>query len=218
MDTNPASWDPAGVTGLLRALGDPRTGAAPRLGLTAAAAALAFGGLMFALGVADQTAGRLSDEEVFVGVLGAIAAWLLVLYPIWSGYARWRRILRTVFACIVVMVAAIASASFFGIALRNSEFFIAGSLFSGVALVIAIVAASMYQGLRGRPMLATDGTVEVRCPACAYSMAGLDTCTCPECGHRCTLDELIKAQDYDSLRGSRAGSPGTPLLAAPQPA
>jgi hypothetical protein len=192
---------------------DPRTSLAPRLGLSLAAAALTIGALMFALGVADH-ASRLRDEQAFAGVLVAIASWLLLLYPIWASYTRWRRLLRTILACILVLVAAIGSSAFFGMTLRNPEFFIAGSLFSGAALCVAIIAASLHQAMRGRPMLAPDGAIEVRCPACGYSMAGLDACTCPECGHRSTLDALIRAQDYEALRALPAAEAAARTLPA----
>src|SRR6185295_18227797 len=87
------------------------------------------------------------------------------------------------------------------------EFFIAGTLFLGAAALAAVITAAVHTGSRGRAIIVggagADGAVSVHCPRCGYSMSGLDAAACPECGARYTLDELIRAQDYDSLRPTR---------------
>jgi hypothetical protein len=56
-----------------------------------------------------------------------------------------------------------------------------------------------------RPAL--DCSVDIRCPTCGYSMAGLTLLRCSECGAAFTIDGLLRAQGFDA-----APKNGTPKL------
>jgi len=83
-------------------------------------------------------------------------------------------------------------------------------VFLGFAALAATVTAALHRGLRGREITAPDGAVSVHCPGCSYDMSGLDTTACPECGAKPTLDQLIRAQDYEALRVVRRSMPALP--------
>ena len=73
---------------------------------------------------------------------------------------------------------------------------IAAVIVAGGAATIAIAATTVYHAVGGRRVVDRAGAVRVRCPDCGYSMVGLESTTCPECGVRYTVDELIRAQGY----------------------
>jgi hypothetical protein len=62
----------------------------------------------------------------------------------------------------------------------------AAALMAGAAVCGAWVPAAACLDRRGRP---AGGPVV--CVACGYSMRGLADLTCPECGRRHTIDELV---------------------------
>ena len=187
-----------GIPHLWRDLRSGRAGFGIRLGLSAAAAILCFSALMIMIGLVDSR-GRVNDEQVFAGVALAIAGWLSSLYVVWGTFPRRRRALKVGFTCMCIWAVAIAISFVLGAALRSPEFFITGTLFAAAGSSVLFVAAAAYQGSRGRKMRTASGTISVVCVQCGYSMSGLDTCTCPECGRHYTLDELIRAQEYEAL-------------------
>jgi predicted RNA-binding Zn-ribbon protein involved in translation (DUF1610 family) len=109
--------------------------------------------------------------------------------------------------CIGIIVGTIGLSIVFGTALRRPEFFIAGTIVGGISSVLAVVGATAYQSSKGRKILDAAGTVHVACPNCGYSMSGLDTCSCPECGSRYALDALIRLQGYEALSQSALKAP-----------
>lgn len=217
--TDPSDRPHAIAAALFRSLRDGSAGFVTRLGLSLAAAGAAAGFLMVILGVAEDASRRIRDEHVAIGFLVVLLAWAGLLYPIWSTYSRKRHIVRTVIACFAIVALAVCTATVFGVSMRTPEFFIAGTLFLGAAALAVVITAAIHQGSRGRAITVggvggaggEGGAVSVHCPRCGYSMSGLDTSTCPECGARYTLDELIRAQDYDSLRPTRNPLPAPPL-------
>ncbi len=52
-----------------------------------------------------------------------------------------------------------------------------------------------------RRLAATLSALLAALPGCGYSLVGLETCQCPECGAAFTIDQLIRDQDYAVLRG-----------------
>ena len=202
----------ATIAGLLRDLRSGAAGFATRLGLSLAAATASVGTLMVFLGLADTTAHRVRDGHVAVGMLLVLLIWVGFLFPIWGSYSRKRHIVRTVLTCLVIVIIAVCVSALFGVSMRSPEFFIAATLFLGAAALVAVITATIHRASRGRAIAGTDGAVAIHCPACGYSMSGLDTTTCPECGLHTTLDALIRAQDYDALRPRLAGAkPDAPL-------
>jgi hypothetical protein len=203
--------DHLGLRSLLASIRDGRAGFAVRLTLSVAAAGLALGALFLILGLAEQRGGLL-DETIFLSLAIAGAAWLGLLYLLWRTYGRWRRALSTGFCCLGILIAAIGIATFFGATVRRSEFLIAGTIATAIAAIIVVIASGAVQAARGRRVRALDGSVDVGCPRCGYSMNGLAAAACPECGCHYTLDQLIAAQGYDGVAPRSGGAgPGTDL-------
>jgi hypothetical protein len=212
--------EPPGILDAARRVGlelrDGRAGWGVRLGLTAGALAACISAAMLGLGLIELRAGGLRDEHVLIGIAVAAAAWFGLAYRVWSSYRRWRQALRVLAAFGLIWTGAIGLSIFFGEALRNEEFWIAGTLFAAAAASIALIAVAVSGAGRGRPVRGAGGAVCVECPRCGYSMAGLTQTICPECGSAFTLEELIAAQEYE-LPGGGA-SPGSVEPAPPLPA
>lgn len=200
-----------GVESLWHDLRSGRAGFGLRMILSAASLGLCIAAMFLMLGLLQNNRVSVREEETFAGLAAAAAAWMACLYSLWSTFPRWRRALRTGFLCIGILLATIVACILFGTALRRPEFFIAGAIVGGLASTLAIMGAAAYQGSKGRKLLDTAGKVHVTCPACGYSMAGLDSCNCPECGARYSLDELIRLQGYEAL----AHPPTAPATAPP---
>ena len=66
-----------------------------------------------------------------------------------------------------------------------------------------LVESALHRLNTARPLVAPTGEINVECPACGYSMVGLDQCRCPECGAEYTIDDLIRRQGYGVLRFGR---------------
>lgn len=191
------------------------------LAASAAAAALLAGigiGVAYAVGMARPSipgapvAGDVRDDDVVMGIAIAGGLWLFSLIWLWrpairlrlhsrgqTRHERWTRPLL-----VSVGLAGAATVLSFLVdaqrwddtdTLETGLWFVAG----GVALVAWLPA--FFDLERGRPVTGPDGRVNVHCPDCGYAMAGLHTAVCPECGRKFTLDELIRVQDYEALRG-----------------
>lgn len=172
-----------------------------RLGLSLAAAALIGASVMFVIGIVALLDVRVDDEHIVAGLTFGGALWCALLVKLWSGYARWRRTLTTIFSVLVIWLITIPLCLLIDTVLRQGEFFIFSIILFAIAFSSLIVATAAYRGLGGKP-LHEKQMVRVHCPTCGYSMVGLETCVCPECGQHFTIDELIGAQDYAALRGS----------------
>jgi uncharacterized C2H2 Zn-finger protein len=72
----------------------------------------------------------------------------------------------------------------------------------GLLLTSWLGVIEQVQQRRFKPLLDADGQVNVRCPGCGYSLIGLRELRCPECGMQFTIDELIRAQRYESPKVS----------------
>lgn len=190
-------------TTILDDLHSGRAGFFVRLGLSLASAPILIAGFMFVLAVIEMAGGDVDEEHVAVaiGVSGAI--WCGVLIWVWSGYRRFARIIKSVFAVLGTWIVAvpacffIAESSFRGDA---EELLIAGIILTAISVTFFIVTTAVYQSIGGKPLKDKVGDLRVQCPTCGYSMVGLDSCRCPECGGNFTIDEIIVAQDYEALR------------------
>ena len=190
-------------------LDDLRSGQAGwgvRLGLSLAAAAGLLALLLFSFGLVEATGLRVSGEITAVGLGMGGATWCASLAWLWATYRRWPRVLRTVFAVMGVWAVTVPLCVLIDETVPRDEFLIAGCITLAIAATIALIATAAHRAAGGRPLQDAEGTVRVNCPRCDYSMVGLESCHCPECGHHYTIDELIKAQDYARLRwpGQRA--------------
>jgi hypothetical protein len=73
-----------------------------------------------------------------------------------------------------------------------------GALLGGFLSIILWLAATVFlwqetPAERAERVQRAIGCL-LLCPRCGYNMTGLYESRCPECGHRCTLDELYAAQ------------------------
>ena len=201
-----------------------RLGAGLRIGLSLATAILCVAGMLLVLGVVEMSGGYMTDAKIAVGVALAAVAWCGTLIVIWSTARRWGWIARPLIVVIGAWVVAICLSVMIISMNRRAEVFITGLMFVAAAVTALAVLWSIYRRRAGRPMHEPAGQVAVACPECAYSMVGLDTCTCPECGHRSTIDRLILAQNYGVVNEmSRDRPPWSPSLppgasSAPRPA
>lgn len=171
-----------------------------RLALSLAAAPLIGGCIAMAFGVMEMNGGRVSDEVAVVtfGVGGI--AWLGVITMLWSSYRRWRRVITTLIGLTAIWAVAIPLCVLWDVALRNEEFMIGGTIMFAISFSIALIATASYRGLGGKALKDEAGAIAVTCPHCGYSLVGLSSCACPECGNTFTIDELILAQDYAEIR------------------
>lgn len=175
-----------------------RAGLPLRLGLSLAAAAVFFALLMFVLGMI-QIVGGVRDEHVATGLAVAGAGWCGTLAWLWSSYRRWRRVLRTVFVVLGIWFITIPVCVLIAETVRGGTFLIAGCVFLSIAASIAVIAVNAYHATAGRSLEDHQGTIIVTCPECGYSMVGLESCQCPECGSAYTIDKLIRDQNYAAL-------------------
>ena len=192
-----------------------RAGWAVRLGLSLACAAVIAAVGFFCAGLIEDS-GNLQEEHIalIVGVGGG--AWCVLLAFLWAAHRKWARALRTIFALIAIWLTTICLCVIAVEITRSEEFFISALVFLAIGLSIAIVVASIYRGLGGKAMVERTGEVRVKCPQCDYSLVGLESCTCPECGARFTIDQLIAAQDYAALRDARLDDNDTPVHIDPK--
>ncbi|MHC5004079.1 MAG: hypothetical protein ACYTJ0_13255 [Planctomycetota bacterium] len=208
-------------------LSSGRAGWAPRVGLSMAAAAAWAAGVLLAFGLVELTDRYVSDAIVAGAVAVAGVGWTVSLLWIWAGHRRVGRVVRSGLLVLGIVSVTIPTCVVIEEVTR-AEFLTAGVAMLGLAAVILVAATTPYRARGGRPIEDLSGTVRVDCPGCGYSLVGLDSCHCPECGHRCTVDELIRAQDYAVLRDPAAVPAGPsdrsepagdgPVAAAPTPA
>lgn len=195
-----------------------RAGWPIRLGLSLAAAAVIMATCMLVLGLIDH-AGHVQEEHIATAFALGGAGWCVALVWLWAAHRKWARVLRTIFALIAIWVVTIPLCVLITRVTRAEEFFIGAFIVMAIGLSIGLVAVSIYRGLGGKAMVERTGEVRVKCPDCGYSMVGLESCTCPECGRGFTIDQLIAAQDYAALReeaGGQAQEHTTPVHLDPQ--
>ena len=188
-------------------LQDLRSGAAPwplRMALTIVAAGIMIAAVLFVLGLVEMSARRISDEHVAVCLILAGAAWGGATTWIWSGQRRARRVILSAIGVLGVWMVTIPLCVLIDEVFAREEMLIGGCIVAAVAASILIIAISTYRGIEGRAVQDDAGRVNVNCPRCGYSMVGLETCLCPECGGKYTLDQLIRAQEYGAVRRSVA--------------
>jgi hypothetical protein len=210
--------DPArdfGFHHLLAGLRDGRAGWGVRIALSFAAAACLTGLMLLIVGGLEINGFLIRDAHIAIIIPLTIATWLGSLYLIWATFGRWRWLLRNIFTCLVIWAVAIGACIVLDSASRRAEVAIAGIIFLAFTASALVVTTSIYQLSRGRPIFLADGKISVHCPGCGYNMSGLDSSSCPECGQRYTLDQLIKGQNYEALRPAIPSSVPKPLTQAP---
>ena len=181
-----------------------RAGFVLRFALSLAAVAVCLSALMFFFGFIEAAGGRVNDGLAAGGFAVAAAVWFAALAWLWATYPRWRRFLRTLFAVLTVWAVTIPLCVMIEEVVRRAEFLITGSIFMAIGITITLIGTAAYRSLGGRPLEDAAGAICVTCPGCGYSMVGLPSCQCPECGRAYTIDQLIRGQDYAVLRTERA--------------
>ncbi len=206
----------SGRDGRPSVFGDLRDGVAPwwlRLLLTLAVAAGCVAVVLLVLGLVDQAAWRIDDEHIAVGLGLGGAAWCVMTIWIWAGHRRARRIVLATIAILGVWLVAIPLCVFIDSVFRREELLIASCIVAAIAATILIIGMAAHGATAGRHVVDEAGTVHVNCPQCGYSMVGLESSQCPECGALYTIDQLIRAQDYAAVRRL----PALPSLIEPTP-
>ncbi|MHC5024232.1 MAG: hypothetical protein ACYTGG_10035 [Planctomycetota bacterium] len=195
-------------------LHDLRSGAAPwplRLGLTFVASGVVIAAVLAVLGLIEMSTSRLQDEHVALGLAMAGAAWCGATTWIWAGHRRARRVILSCIGVVGVWAVAIPLCVLIEEMFSREDLLIASCIVVAIAASILIVTISAYRGIEGRAIQDDAGRVNVNCPRCGYSMVGLESCQCPECGMHYTLDQLIRAQEYGAVRRTMSSSPPAAL-------
>ncbi len=205
-----------GDRSLLADLRAGRSGAPLRIGLSLAAAALLVSVLMFLFGMIDL-GGRVRDEHIAMGLALTGGTWCVTLAWLWSSYRKWRRLIATVCTILGIWLVAIPVCVIISEMVRAEGFLIAATILLAVSATIGTIVVNAHYATRGRPLEDTSGAIAVVCPQCHYSMVGLESCQCPECGASYTVDRLIREQNYALLRRipqDETEIPDTPALPA----
>lgn len=157
-----------------------------------------------------------SVERGAAAILGTAGA--IVTLRVWTRYlrglegqtsrlaraGRYRAASHSIATVIVTVGVGFLADEFGG---RDSEFLVAGATFLGAAALLLAWVPTMARAHRQRLMDANE-QLNVHCPSCGYSLIGLRELRCPECGTQFTLDELIRAQEYDLDPRQREVLPG----------
>ena len=204
-----------GLPSLVHDMRSGRAGLMMRVALSLAAAAVSASIVMVPLGMMEIAGYRVHDEHALLAFSLAGVLWCGALAWVWAGYRRWQRTIRTVFGLVALWALLIPVCAAIGAAIRQSDFLIASLVVFGIGVTLAVIATVTYRSIGGNAVRDQAGSVQVRCPRCGYSMIGLETCQCPECGHRCTIDALIAEQDYASLRDARQSASAASLSPMP---
>jgi len=192
---------PACTPSLRRDLRSGRAGAGVRLGLSLAAATGLMVGFLLIAGAFDMT-GRIGPEHIVPTLIATAMTWCGVVTALWWTYRPKALLVRTVIAVLGIWLVAIPTAVLIG-DLFGGGFLVVATIFTAITMTVGLVVIVAYKSSAGRSMVDDSGQVAVRCPTCGYSMVGLATCSCPECGTTFTIDEIIRRQDYAVLRPER---------------
>ncbi len=228
----PDSRQPTGVLHVLRNLHKPEVGTLPRVVLSVCSGLLLSGMALFAAwlyaSLQPRTAtGRgysytyfhVGDEQLAVAFAVCGLVWFFSLIWIWRGANRSRPFVAPALYTVgVAFAATVAGAVIDDFVRGDEEILIGGLVMIAIAVAMLIWMSSVLRYRRGKSVLDADDLVDVRCPRCAYSLIGLRSLRCPECGTEFTIDELIRSQNYESVRsrvpGTASPPTATPAMAA----
>ncbi|MCB9857611.1 MAG: hypothetical protein H6818_18160 [Phycisphaerales bacterium] len=159
---------------------------------------------------------RVRDSDLAIGFGGAAAIWVGLLSWIWRGPSGKTGIAGSIIGTFVIAGSAFAVS--IGIdewLRREEEYLIAAVLLIAAAIITFIWMRYTATILRGNPVFGRDRQINVECPKCGYSLVGLSTLRCPECGADYTIDELIRAQSYGRGSSDSLADRGGPVCEAP---
>lgn len=133
------------------------------------------------------------------GVVVCLLGWLFFVRWVWSAPRARRSVIRPIIGTLAVWACAIPLAvGIEEIVRRDEEALIAAVILMASAATVYVWASAFLGWHLRRAVHRTDGLVRVHCPGCGYSLIGLRTLRCPECGQEFALDEIIAAQRYDT--------------------
>lgn len=176
-----------------------------RIALSVASFGAALTASLIVIGILSE-GGRVAEEIVALVLVVGGLAWLLALAYLWFGHAVLGPVLRALFGFATIWFVAILLAVIANSQLRHEEIWVFACIVGGLTASALLAASIVYQRMRGRSIVARTGQVNVQCADCGYSLVGKTDCTCPECGRKYTVDELIALQDYDALRGAKVAT------------
>ena len=177
-----------------------RTGWPVLTAISIAAAAALVATMLILFGIVEANGGRVRDATFALGFSICGAIWCGALGWLWTRRPYGRRWVRAVVAVVGVWVVIIPLMAFMDMAFRRADLLMVGCVFLGICAT-TLIAAHTAHGRGGAPMRDRLGAIRVTCPSCGYSLVGLETCQCPECGAAFTIDQIIRDQDYAVLRG-----------------
>ncbi len=166
-----------------------------RLGMSVVATLGGIALIALGTGVFDA-AGGLSDGAVALVVCGVVLAWAAALAAIWWRFRKWAPVLRTLLMIAGVWTVALPMTVMLERTIQNSDGLMVGTVFAAIAATAGLLVTLAYRTAWGRAVRDARGAVRVNCPRCGYSMVGLCSSTCPECGTTFTIDQIIGGQDY----------------------
>ncbi|MGI9014772.1 MAG: hypothetical protein ACR2GY_11075 [Phycisphaerales bacterium] len=171
----------------------------PRAAISVCSGGVILALVLVAMGIIENMGStrRLDDESAAAALGAGGLVWIGLLVYIWWSYGRFGPLLRMGLYILGVWVIAIPLCFFVDRATMREELMICGIVVAGIAITLGLVFSTTYRISRGQPVISTEGNVNVNCPDCGYSMVGKHDCTCPECGCACTIDELIRRQNYE---------------------
>jgi len=223
---NSQSHKPTGVLHVLRNLHKPEVGTLPRVALSVCSgllfsavalfAAWGYASLVFraatgpATGYSAYSYLRVRDEHLAAAFAVCGLVWFFSLIWIWRGATRSRPLIAPALYTVGVVIAtSIVGVVIDGFVRRDEEILIGALVMLAGAVALLIWMSALLRYRRGKPVLDADNLVDVRCPQCEYSLIGLRSLRCPECGSEFTIDELIRSQDYEGVKsGARDAHQG----------
>jgi hypothetical protein len=111
-------------------------------------------------------------------------------------------LVRTLLLVAGVWIAAIPITVLLDTKVQRADGLIVGTVFAAIATTVGLLVTLAYRTMAGRTVRDALGAVRVNCPRCGYSMVGLCSSTCPECGTTFTIDQIIGGQDYAAQSGA----------------
>lgn len=122
----------------------------------------------------------------------AISAWIIIWHrpKIWNMH----RIRRLVFAVLGSCACGIVVLSLLLLLVDSIEeefAFTASTAFAILCSITSLILIIKETPAERKERLRNIGFIKIVCPACKYDMRGLHTTDCPECGHKCSLEEYI---------------------------
>lgn len=166
----------------------------PRILLSLGLGLAIFAVLFFILAFTRATS-ELNENITLLATSIAIAIWAGLVLLLWTGRRHSLATILTVGGLLTVWLVTIALCFFWSkVNVEGEALFITGTLLAGAGISIGIILLSARTRSGMMPDVQRSRAASVRCPSCSYSMNGLHECTCPECGARFTIDELLAAQ------------------------